>query len=255
MVTWRSLLASLCFLTALSGAETPTNANSLPVLTVDQVISKARAAIAKEPAFLERMKGLHLEASAVSIEGKKAGTTILQLIAPCKRRQITYNGDHTSEEIVCCNGLEGWIKQTLLSKNQSRLSIMRFEVVRSVRDMAENDLTVYTAPAPEVGTVTYEGIQEIKGRPTYALKYTYKSGFNLTRYFDAQTFLAAGADQVTPEGKVQRQQIDEITWVDGLAFTKKESIIVDGKKILDVTYDNIIVNPTVEASSFAFPDR
>ena len=251
MAFFRQSLAFLSFLGLVWAAETP----AASPLTAPEIIAKARAAVAKEPQYMARVQGLHLEANAFSPEGKKLGTTILQLIAPSKRRQITYNPEHTNEEIICSNGLEGWAKSTDIPKGVSKVAILHYEVVASMKDMAENDLAFYAAPAPERGSVNDLGVQEVNGHRTHALEYNYKSGFKITRYFDAQSFLVVAADQLTSSGKIQRQQVEEIEWVEGLAFTKKETIFVDGKKFLDVTYDKITINPQIEASSFAFPDR
>jgi outer membrane lipoprotein-sorting protein len=224
-------------------------------LTATEVIAKARAAVAKEPQYLQRVQGLHIEANVVDTDGKKLGLTILQLVAPSKRRQITYNPEHTSEEVIGSNGLEAWAKSTNIPKNLSKVAILSYEVVASMKDMAENDLGFYAAPSPNRGTVNCLGLVEVNGHKTYALEYSYKSGFKITRYFDAQNFLVVAADQLTSTGKIQRQQVEEIVWIEGLAFTKKETVFVDGKKFLDVTYDKIIINPEIAASSFAFPDR
>jgi hypothetical protein len=119
--------------------------------------------------------------------------------------------------------------------------------------MSRDDLAFFAIPAAGLGTATYKGPSEIDGRKTQAVEYAYASGFRITRHFDADTFVLVASDQPTPKGELQRQKVEALTKVDGIAFPSKESISVDGKKSGDVTYDQIQVNPALPAGLFDFP--
>ena len=61
------------------------------------------------------------------------------------------------------------------------------------------------------------------------------------------------SDQPTPKGELQRQKVEALTKVDGIAFPSKETILVDGKKSGEVTYGRIELNPALPAGLFDFP--
>jgi hypothetical protein len=75
------------------------------------------------------------------------------------------------------------------------------------------------------------------------------------RHFDAKDFHLVASDMVGAGGKVQRQVVDDVTWVESVAFTKKETVLVDGKKVRQVEYTQVVVNHEVPDAAFAFPQR
>ena len=246
-----ALLSMVAMAASLGAAEPkPADAQAL------EVIAKAHASAAKEPKFLERVKGLHFEMKSFDPEGKLSGYIILQVVAPAKRRQMNYSADYSREITRSSNGLEGWITQReLRAGGRSELGVMRFDEVARLKDMAINDLTFYAAPDAASGTVSYKGESEINGRKVRGVQYTYRSGYNLIRHFDAQTNLLVATDYLDASGKPLRQIVEEMQWVEGLAFAKKESIHIEGKKVADVIYEKVAINPEVSDSSFAFPQR
>jgi hypothetical protein len=56
-----------------------------------------------------------------------------------------------------------------------------------------------------------------------------------------------------PKGGVQRQIVELMTKVDGIAFASKETVTVDGKKSGSVTYNLVEINPAIPAGLFDFP--
>jgi hypothetical protein len=58
-----------------------------------------------------------------------------------------------------------------------------------------------------------------------------------------------------PDGKTQRQLVTATTVVDGILFTQKEAILIDGKKVAEATYEKVTVNPTLTPGHFIFPTR
>ncbi len=223
----------------------------------DEIIAKARAAAAKEPKYLERVTSLHFEIKSVDKDGKPNGLVVLQVAPPYRRRQLNYSPDYSTELIQAANGLEGWTTQRNMAVPGSRaaVSIIRFEEVARLRDMAANDLGFFAAPDPAAGAASYKGEGEIAGRKTVAVEYAYKSGFRLVRHFDAQSHQLAATDYFQPDGKVLRQQVDEIQWVEGLAFPKKEKLFLGDEKVAEITYEKVAVNPEFPAEAFAFPQR
>ena len=252
MALTRPLLALLTLATSLVAADKP---NTEAAIAQD-IITKARAAVAKEPKFLERIKGLHFEAKSLDKDGKPSGYIILQVVPPYSRRQINYSADYSVEVTRCTNGLEGWSTQREVRQGgRAEMGVIRFDEVARMKDMAVNDLTFFTAPDASVGTVTYKGQSEVAGHKVHSLQYTYKSGYNLIRYFDTQTNLLAATDYLDAKGETLRQTVDYIQWIEGVAFSKKESVYVAGQKVAEINYEKVAINPEVSESSFAFPQR
>jgi len=223
-------------------------------LSTAQIIEKARAAVAKEPKFMERIKGLHFEIKFVNAENKPASFTIIQLISPKSRRELSYNENYTVEVVTACNGLEGW-KSTREINGQKRAQnlIIPYDQVAILRDMTINDLAFYSAPAEGTGSVSLLGKDEINGKKVYSVEYKFNSGFKITRHFGVNNFELVAYDQKSAKGEIYRQQVEEMEWVEGVCFVKRETILMNGKKVAEATYEKTSINPEVAESSFAFP--
>jgi hypothetical protein len=223
-------------------------------LTATQIIEKARAAVAKEPKFLERIQGLHFEIKFVNAENKPASFTIIQLVSPQSRRELSYNENYTVEVVTACNGLEGW-KSTREIGGQQRAQnlVIPYDQVAILRDMTINDLAFYSAPAVGTGSVSYLGKDEINGKKVYSVEYKFNSGFKITRHFGVNNFELVAYDQKSPKGEVYRQQVEETEWIEGVCFVKRETILINGKKVSEATYEKTSINPEVDGNSFAFP--
>jgi hypothetical protein len=223
-------------------------------LTATEIIEKARAAVAKEPKYLERIQGLHFEIKFVDAENKPLSFTIIQLVGPKSRRELSYNENYTVEMVTACNGLEGW-KSTREISGQKRAQnlIIPYDQVAVLRDMTINDLAFYNAPAEGTGTVSYLGTDEINGKKVYSVEYKFNSGFKITRHFGVNNFELVAYDQKSAKGEIHRQQVEETSWIEGVSFVKRETILVNGKKVAEAIYEKTSINPEVAESSFAFP--
>jgi len=253
MAPLRTLLAFLL----LGVAVLPAQTLRLDRNPAEEFIAKARTAAAKEPKYLERLRALHFEIKSVDKDGKSNGLVVLQVAPPYRRRQLNYSPDYSVELIQAANGLEGWTAQRNMTVPGSRpaVGVIRFEEVARLRDMASNDLGFFAAPDASVGTVNYKGEGTVGGRKTVSVEYAYKSGFRLIRHFDAESFQLAATDYFQPDGKVLRQQVEEIQWVEGLAFPKKETLFLGEEKAAVITYEKVAVNPEIPEEAFAFPQR
>jgi len=220
-------------------------------LTPAEVIAKARAALAKDAAALTKVQSLQFELTSIDAEGKPAGFTLLEVNAPDQRYQLSVNANRTIEEILATNGHEGWRKST----QTTQIGVLRSEFVNVLRDMAASDLTFFAAPNERQGRVQLAPAAEVNGRKQVSLEYAYKSGFRIIRHFDAETFRLTATDQPMPDGKTQRQLVLATTVVDGILFTQKEAILIDGKKVAEATYEKITLNPTLTPGHFVFPTR
>ena len=224
--------------------------------TAEEIIEKARAAVAKEAKFLERVKGLHFEIKFIDAENKPLSFSIIQLIGPKSRREISYNGNYTVEVVTACNGLEGWRStRELTGQKRTQNQIIPFDQVAVLTDMTINDLAFYSAPAKGTGTVSYIGTDEINGKKVHSIEYKFNSGFKIIRHFGVNNFELVAYDQKNPKGEVYRQQVEETSWIEGICFVKRETILVNGKKYAEATYEKTSVNPEVSPNSFAFPIR
>jgi len=230
---------------ALSAADT--------ALTVEVIVAKARAALTSDVAALDKVKILRMEFTAFDDKGKALNTTTLTLAAPGYRLQKTMDRDRGLEAAVCAGRLEGWTTRKLDALASREIRSVPYEEFKKLQDMSRDDLAFFAIPADSLGTATYKGPSDIDGRKTHAVEYAYSSGFRLTRHFDAETFALVASDQPTPKGELQRQKVEALTMVDGIAFPSKESIVVDGKKSGEVTYEQIQVNPALPAGLFDFP--
>jgi hypothetical protein len=223
-------------------------------LTAAQIIEKARSAAAKEPKFLERIQGLHFEIKFVNPENKPVSFTMIQLVGPKSRRELSYNENYTVEVVTACNGLEAW-KSTREIGGQKRAQnlIIPYDQVAILRDMTINDLAFYSAPAEGTGSVSYLGTDEINGKNVYSLEYKFNSGFKIIRHFGVNNFELVAYDQKSAKGEIYRQQVEETEWIEGVCFVKRETIFMNGKKVSEAIYEKTAVNPEVGESSFAFP--
>ena len=222
-------------------------------LTVETVVAKARAALTSDVAALDKVKSLRMEFAAADLQGKELNATTLTLAAPGYRLQKTIERNRNFESIVCSGRLEGWTTRRLDALSAREIRSVPYEEFKKLQDMGRDDLAFFAIPAPGVGTATYKGLAEVDGRKTHAVEYAYASGFRLTRHFDAETFALVASDQPTPKGELQRQKVESLTKVDGIAFPSKETVSVDGKKSGEVSYDRIQLNPDIPAGLFDFP--
>lgn len=223
-------------------------------LSAREIIDKARAAITKDPQNLGKIKGVRYELRFTDPEKKTLGLTILDE-SGVSRRQVDYNADYSLENITASNGLEGWASRRNLTTGQGENKVIGFVQVSRMREMTIDELSFFAAPAKEIGSVKLIGKDKINEQSVYALEYRYKNGFAITRFFNKENFKLVAYDQKTEAGQEQRQQVEEFTTEGEITFIKREKVFIDGKHMLDVTYEKITLNPSVSEDIFAFPVR
>ena len=222
-------------------------------LTIETVVAKARAALTTNLAALDKVKGLRIEFIAYDLQGNAINESTLTLVAPSLRVQKTIEKNRNFEGTICSGKLEGWTARRADALALREIRSVPYEEFKKLQDMARDDLAFFAIPLAGVGTATYKGLAEIDGRKTHAVEYAYASGFRITRHFEYDSFALMASDQPMPKGGVQRQIVELMTKVDGIAFASRETITVDGKKSGSVTYKLIQVNPAVPAGLFDFP--
>jgi hypothetical protein len=222
-------------------------------LSLEEVIAKARAAAATDPAALTKVRSLRLEFTSVDEKGKSEGRMTLTLAAPGYRHQLSVSEEPAATTVVCAGRLEGWTTRQRGSLSPKEIRPVAFEEFRKLQDMARDDLAFFAAPVEGQGTAEYKGLTEVAGRATHAVHYAYASGFRITRHFDAKTFALVASDQLTPARELIRQQVVSFIEVDGLRFASKETVTVEGRKAGEVTYGKIQVNPALTPGLFDFP--
>ena len=222
-------------------------------LTIETVVAKARAALTTNLAALDKVKGLRIEFIAYDLQGNAINESTLTLVAPSLRVQKTIEKNRNFEGIICSGKLEGWTARRADALALREIRSVPYEEFKKLQDMARDDLAFFAIPLAGVGTATYKGLAEIDGRKTHAVEYAYASGFRITRHFEYDSFALMASDQPMPKGGVQRQIVELMTKVDGIAFASRETITVDGKKSGSVTYKLIQVNPAIPAGLFDFP--
>ena len=222
-------------------------------LTIETVVAKARAALTTNLTALDKVKGLRIEFIAYDLQGNAINESTLTLVAPSLRVQKTIEKNRNFEGIICSGKLEGWTARRADALASREIRSVPYEEFKKLQDMARDDLAFFAIPLAGVGTATYKGLSEIDGRKTHAVEYAYASGFRITRHFEYDSFALMASDQPMPKGGVQRQIVELMTKVDGIAFASRETITVDGKKSGSVTYKLIQVNPAIPAGLFDFP--
>ena len=222
-------------------------------LTIETVVAKARAAVTTNLATLDKVKSLRIEFIAYDLQGNAINESTLTLVAPSLRVQKTIEKNRNFEGTICSGKLEGWTARRADALASREIRSVPYEEFKKLQDMARDDLAFFAIPLAGVGTATYKGLAEIDGRKTHAVEYAYASGFRITRHFEYDSFALMASDQPMPKGGVQRQIVELMTKVDGIAFASRETITVDGKKSGSVTYKLIQVNPAIPAGLFDFP--
>ena len=222
-------------------------------LTIETVVAKARAALTTNLAALDKVKSLRIEFIAYDLQGNAMNESTLTLVAPSLRVQKTIEKNRNFEGTICSGKLEGWTARRADALASREIRSVPYEEFKKLQDMARDDLAFFAIPLAGVGTATYKGLAEIDGRKTHAVEYAYASGFRITRHFEYDSFALMASDQPMPKGGVQRQIVELMTKVDGIAFASRETITVDGKKSGSVTYKLIQVNPAIPAGLFDFP--
>jgi hypothetical protein len=222
-------------------------------LTIETVVAKARAALTSNPAALAKVKSLRIGFIAYDLQGNAINESTLTLVAPNLRVQRTVEKNRNFEGIVCSGKLEGWTARRDNALASREVRSVPYEEFKKMQDMARDDLAFFAIPVAGVGKATYKGLSEIDGRKTHAVEYAYASGFRITRHFEYDSFALMASDQPMPKGGVQRQIVELMTKVDGIAFASKETVTVDGKKSGSVTYNLVEINPAIPAGLFDFP--
>jgi hypothetical protein len=240
-----ALLATLLLAGTVAAAEDQ--------LTVDTIVTKARAALSADPAALGKVRSLQFEFSALDDAGRTINTSTLTIAAPGFRLEKTEDRSRGAESAMGISRLEGWVSRKSDALSARALRALPYEDFRKMQDMAADDLAFFAIPAATRGQATYQGAAEIDGRKTHAVEYAYASGFRITRHFAADTFALVASDQLTPKGELQRQKVEGVIRAEGIAFPAKETVFVAGKKSGTVTYGRVTINPELPAGLFDFP--
>jgi hypothetical protein len=244
------LLPALVALCCVAGAAPAANE---PALTLTEVITQARAAVTADAKALEAVKGLRLEFTSVDHQADAKSKVTLTLVAPGLRHQSSEDVALGGVSVVCAGSLEGWASRLRSPLAERELRPVPYEEFRRLRDMARDDLAFFAVPPAELGSAEYKGLDEVDGRRTHAVAYAYASGFQITRHFDARTFALVASDQLSPGRRLLRQKVESFLEAGGLRLAAKETVHIDGRKVGEVTYERVTVNPTIPTDLFRFP--
>lgn len=224
--------------------------------SASEVVTKARAALAKDAGFLDRVTTVHFEGKVLDPEGKVTQSFILEAAQGGKRRELRYDADFKLEISIVSNGLEAWARRTELETGRAEAARgLPHEVAQRLADMGRSDLAFYAAPAAGRGEIKLKATEAVEGRRAYSVEYTHKSGYTCIRHFDAETFALIATDYPQPEGKVERQIEEETQLAEGIRMPKKVRILQDGKARGTLVFDKIVVNGELADEAFVFPVR
>lgn len=224
--------------------------------SAEDVVKKARAALAKDTGFLDRVTTVHFEGKVLDPEGKVAQSFILEAAGGGKRRELRYDGEFTTEVSIVTNGMEAWARRADLTTGRSEAArVLPHEVAEKLGDMGRSDLGFFAAPGADRGTVKLKATEAVEGRRAYSIEYTYKSGFTCVRHFDAETHALIATDFPQADGKVERQVEEETQLAEGIRVPKKVRILQDGKVRGTLVFEKVVINGELADSAFAFPVR
>lgn len=223
--------------------------------SAEDVVKKARAALAKDTGFLDRVTTVHFEGKLLDPEGKTAQSFILEATGG-KRRELRYDAEFTTEVSIVSNGMEAWARRAELTTGRSEAArVLPHEVAEKLSDMGRSDIGFYATPSADRGTVKLKATDAVEGRRAYSVEYTYKSGFSCIRHFDAETYALIATDYPQAEGKVERQVEEETQIAEGIRVPKKVRILQDGKVRGTLVFEKVVINGEIADSAFTFPVR
>lgn len=241
-------------LLALATLTLATVASAAP--SAEEIVKKARAALAKDTSFLDRVTTVHYEGKVLETDGKTSQGFILETATGGKRRELRYDGEFTTEVSIVTNGMEAWARRADLTSGRSEAArVLPHEVAQRLGDMARSDLGFYAPPAPDRGSIKLKATEAVEGRRAYSIEYTYRSGYTCVRHFDAETYALIATDYPQAEGKVERQVEEETQLAEGIRVPKKVRILQDGKARGTLVFEKAIVNGEISESAFTFPVR
>ena len=126
------LCALLLFMGSALAADKP--------LTIEDVVAKARAALAADPAALAAVKTLRMEFSSVDDKGQSPSSMTLTLSAPTLRHQRSIDDTSAVETVICAGRLEGWTTRLKDPISRRELRVVNYAELRKLQDMARDDL-------------------------------------------------------------------------------------------------------------------
>lgn len=122
-----------------------------PPLTAATIIAKARAALAADPADLDKVKSLRMVFTAYDEQSRPLNATTLTLAAGGYRLQSTADRDRGTEAAVCAGRLEGWTSSKTDALSARSVRPVPYEEFKKLRDMALDDLAFFAAPPADSG--------------------------------------------------------------------------------------------------------
>lgn len=241
-------------LIALSSLTLASLASAAPSAT--DVVKKARAALAKDTAMLDRVNSLHFEGKTLGPDGKTTQGFILEVALGGKRRELRYDGEFTAEIAIVSNGMEAWARRSELTTGKSEAArVLPHEIAQRLGDMGRSDLAFFAEPPQGRGSVKFKASEPVEGRKAYSIEYTYGSGYTCVRHFDAETYALIATDYPQADGKYERQVEEETQVVEGIRMPKKVRVLQDGKAAGTLVFEKIVVNGDIADSAFVFPVR
>ena len=242
----RVLLPLLALAASLQAQATPEAA---------AIIAKARAAVAKDATYLDRAKNLHFEGKVTDKDGASLQSFILEVAEGGKRREFRYDKDFAAELTLVTDGREAWGRQANLQTGERTAArVLPFEVAANLRDMALTDLSFYGVPAGFRAAA--KPASKVEGKDVVTVAYTSGPSYTLVRHFDAKTHELVATDYLRPDSSFERQVETETQVVEGIRFPKKVKVLdPKGEFQGTISFEKVVVNGDVPASSFDFPVR
>jgi len=242
---WRAAVAAAALL-GLAGA-----AKAAPTMSVDEMIAKHVAARGGDAA-LKAIKTLTITGK-FRPPGFDADLVYDEEIARpgSARINITLQG---LTVIQSYDGTSGWQVQPFNGRKDPET--LSADDVKSLQEEAdfEDPLVDYKAKG---AVVTYLGMEDVDGAPTYALHVALKNGDSQTWYLDPDLWLAVRVTTHTLQRGVETVNVTDFgdyEKVAGVWFAFEQSSGQAGQSARQlVTYDKVVVNGPVDPNTFARP--
>jgi hypothetical protein len=249
--TLMSGLALAILWTLPIGAQMPDeNLNTLPELSLDEVLQNYYRAIGGEDAW-HAVQSLKLTGTMLMGPGMEAPFTVYSMRPDKERLEFTFQG---MTGVQAIDGEQAWMFMPFMGKTEPEL--MPEEMAKQMKDQ----LDIEGALIDWVGkghTLEMLGLSQAQGTDAYKIKATLKSGTEQIYYLDAEEFVPfLMEDTRTIQGnKVETETIfSNFKEVDGLIMAHSIENRMKGQPGgQTITVKTVEIDPDLSAVEFAMP--
>lgn len=228
----------------------------------DRWVTKARSYLGSDAA-LDAVRSLHFQGSFAgteqvpdpadpqkTIEQPVRVTIDIIFQHPMQQRQIL-KSDRV-ERVTALDGYDAWERVAdLTGKNNARLTLLDAMSVKRLRATTIENLSFYSDRAAGSRQVQFLGEETVDGVACVKLSFVHGSNIVFLRYFDQTSghlvkTVVEGGGEIREEGEI---------FVNGVRFPKKVINKAPSGRSTTITFEQVFVNESFPAETFAVPMR